>query len=390
MCALTHCWLRRTGYVCDDAALQTPATKSTNRLSVKLTEKNETRYFLRLLLGINQKLCTLRICKMSATKQVGSVSETVEEHECPKCVRLLTYAVEIDRLLERFRRDAQLYREFKEFQVHVDTDNTHSESVRYESAEDFIGQLERLAAAQQETTRLYSAVEEAQRPSAIISVRLYRSRSDAQCRMSFLNTASHRCDVCCAEYRRPTACSRLFVQPFSSLRFGRTSNLQMRANSQALQTHMSKLGAMSDGDGTFYPVSSVVKERDEPGQSLLKQAIRVARGEPADGSREQQTQVPFQTFTTDRPALVPRGAAPRNASSKRLVVNGVDLAQHAYRPLQCRQDEFDIEARQNGSWYDQHFPDGKPTREVYNLAVAETRGTYKPEIVQTLNEVSLP
>lgn len=308
-----------------------------------------------------------------------------EQARCVRCVWYLLMLDDAEKFLQHLRQQRQQRRvnserDYREFELKIDTDKWSSVSRRYETLDEILTVMH----------HLYDAVDAANRKSTLISVRMFFVPSATVCKTMAVNTARHRCKACVDNYKDYRTCDRSTLKPYDSLQFGCTSNAQMRANSLQTQTHMSNLAFQREGDGTFYPQSAVIKDQDPPGQSLLKQAIRVGRGEAPDYVPDRRITHPqFETFSADeRPALVPDAAAPVaqqiHKRQRRIGAfsNNVLLAQ-THHAKGCREDQFDIEQRQQGNWYEQHFS-GKMTRENYYIEVAKQNGVSKFEIVDAL------
>jgi hypothetical protein len=298
-----------------------------------------------------------------------------QRFECARCVWYLVYLADADALLDQIGKESALQRgarrPFTAFEIKIDTQEWHSVSEHFGT---FAQMAEQLAA-------LYDATPSDDGEKILISVRLYYTLTEPPCRTMVLNLACHRCKVCDHNFKDTSPCDWLPLENPQSLHFACTTTGQSIENARQLQDHIAKLSQQHEGDGTFYAQMSVQRPNELPGQSLLKQAIRVARGQNATGEGVASSAVlhpPFQTFTTDRYALVPPGVVPGWKSGD------PRFRQQAARPLNCLENEFDVDMRQNGSWYEQHFS-GKASREQYFLGAAEVKGVTKRNIVDALH-----
>lgn len=307
---------------------------------------------------------TYRVAQyMAASEQMPQ--RCFERFECQRCVWYLFALSDADTIIEQIEK-SEPDNKYSEFEIKLDTDQWSSVSQRF----DTLLQLTR------QVRKIYDGVDEA--ANALVSVRLFWRQP--VCTSMAVNPASHRCKVCVHDYSRDAAVWRPLADP-NTLQFACATAGNIVDNARQTQEHLSRLAHYHDGDGTFYPTTAIVKPADAPGQSLLKQAIRVARGEPATGSGNGVAlRPPFQTFTTERYPLVSPAVVPNNG-----VAAWPDrrLRQDNARRFDCAEDEFDIDLRQMGNWYEQHFS-GQPSRQDYFIDVARAKGVSKFDIVDAL------
>jgi hypothetical protein len=286
----------------------------------------------------------------------------------------LTKLINLDEMLGAMTKhnhaQRRTQRHFTAYEIKVDTTEWSSASERFDNYDEMIQELQRLREGAPKDSH----------DTALISVRLFYTLTEPPCRTMVINPACHRCKVCEHDFKATSPCEWRPLENPQSLRFAATTTGQSIENANQLQGHITKLAQQYDGDGTFYAQMSVQRPNELPGQSLLKQAIRVARGENADGTGVTPNAVlhpPFKTFTTERYALVPPGVVPGWKSGD------PRLRQQAARPLNCLENEFDVDMRQNGNWYEQHFS-GRLSREQYFIDTAEQKGVSKRTIVDAL------
>lgn len=301
-------------------------------------------------------------------------TETFQRFQCQKCVWYLTLLdnadSSVDQIIKTELPNAERY---KEFELKVDTEQWSHNSEKINSLQQML----------REARRIYDSIETDKEGKTLISFRLFFNTP--YCKTMAINPARHRCKVCTHNF---VPIDNAVWQPLpdvNKLIFACATPSQIIENARQAQNHLSRLAHYQGGDGTFFAATSIIKPLDAPNQSLLKQAIRVGRGEKADGSDSPSPAVlrpQNQIFTTNRYALVPRGAVPKTNDT---VVIDKRLRQDNARPYNCSEDEYDVDLRQMGDWYEQHFS-GRLSREDYFLATAQMKGVSKFDIVAAFNE----
>lgn len=290
----------------------------------------------------------------------------MQRYECEKAIWYLIPITEIGTIVEKLSNDIK-QNSFKQYELKLDTPEWSHVSPKYVSFNQTISALKNIANASLENK------------DAIVSLRLFFT--DASCRwMMATNPARHRCKVCVQNYVPLDATAWKPLPDTKKMQFSCSTMGDIIENARQTQEHLSRVAQHQDGDGTFYAQTSIIKPRDPPGQSLLQQALRVARGEKADGSDTPSDDIlhpPNKVFTNNRYALIPHGAMPNEKQPDKR------LRQDNARRYGCPEDEYDIERRQLGNWYEQHFS-GNLSREDYFIATAQEKGISKFDIVEKL------
>ena len=300
----------------------------------------------------------------------------MERFECPRAVWYITKLVDAQQL---FNVASQENGNFVGVELKLDEKNWSVASKRYNSLID---------AAADAGSILNSP--ERNSGESLLSLRMFYSLSKPKCRTNALNLARHECKACNFSFKERCAQPCAYVDP-NDVQFSCYTNAQIAQNAKQTQDHFSRLAHYRQGDGTFIPVTAIQKIPDAPGQSLLKQALRVENGQPP-------TQLPnldvlrprFTVFNDRHYALIPPNARADRVPEKHRWPwgrqnNRLNLRQDNERPHDCIEDQFDVDIRQNGSWIDQHFS-GQATREQFFLDIAVEKGVSKFDIVNLVNE----
>lgn len=212
--------------------------------------------------------------------------------------------------------------------------------------------------------------------NAIVSVRLKFRPTAKHCRRSVLNPARHRCAICLASFGCNDGREKNEEKQCCKQYCPRESNLQIKRNARQTIDHFSRVAFYSEGDGKAYPQHAIVKEPEEPGKSLLKEADAL---DHADAYRDPaETHVPFQIFTSDRPALVPRAAAPMHRN-KNYTAFGVPINQHACARDDCVEDHVDVNKRQQAGFFERHYP-AQATRQELFVTTSVQKGVDKRQL----------
>ncbi len=301
---------------------------------------------------------------------------SIEQFECPRAIWLISELVDAQ---DMFLQAAKLPDEFVGYEMKLDDQDWSVVSKRY-------GTLQETAAEAGQILN-YPVKNSG---DSLLSLRMYFSLSKPRCRTNALNLARHDCKVCNHEFKERVAEPCAYVDP-NSVQFACYTNAQIAQNVRQTQDHFSRLAQYREGDKVFYPVTAIQKIPDQPGQSLLKQALRVAKGQnPTQEPNLDVLRPKFQVFNADHYALIPPNArADRRPEKYRFPWNRennrLNLRQNNARPLDCIEDQYDVEARQNGSFLEMHFS-GEPTREQYFLDVAAEKGVSKFQIVAAFEQ----
>ena len=302
----------------------------------------------------------------------------IERNECPRAVWYISKLEDANDLFINAAAETRK-EQFVGFELKLDDSDWSVASKRFGTLQE---------AAQEAGSILnYS---EKNTESTLLSLRMFFSLSKPRCRTNALNVARHECKVCSHDFKDRCAEPCSYIDP-NNLQFSCYTNAEIAHNARQTQDHFSRLAQYHQGDGTFFPVTAIQKIPDPAGQSLLKQALRVAKGlSPTEIPKEELMKSRFTVFNEQHYALIPPNArADRQPEPYRWPWgrqnNRLNLRQRNARPFDCVEDEIDIEARQEGSFFDVHFS-GNPTREEYFLDIAAQKGINKFQVVAALEK----
>lgn len=309
-------------------------------------------------------LCTTLCFTQKHKRMSEKTTSFVEHRQCPAAQWYLFRLSDFDKLVSKLETTSHDLSLFSNFDLKIDTAEWSSVSPRYATISEAIDSIDEIS----------TAADASKVNEAMISLRLYYRPSVITCNSSVLNRAKHSCKVCKHDFlensQQPELCEPRCYCP-------QESNLDIKNNAKQTIQYFSELAMYSEGDGKAFAQHTIVKPADEPGKSLLKEAIASERDAYRDPA---ETRVPFQTFTVDRPALVPRAAAP-TTRGRRFIVHGASVGQYGFAPRDCLEDAYDIEHRQQGGFYNRHYPTERLSRQDYFENISLQKGVEKQTIV---------